>query len=115
MNAAQQHMLDLYRSARLGHPAPPAPGTGDVETFRSFRTWLAFRAVVDERVAARRARRSALLRFLLPRTPVRPAARPSAARPAAVRPYPAQESPCPHPAQDGTPRIPDTCGRPAEC
>ncbi|MBF6046547.1 hypothetical protein GO001_15140 [Streptomyces sp. NRRL B-1677] len=99
MNAAQQHMLDVYRSAQLGTPAPPAPGTGDVEAYRSFRTWRAFQGVVDERVAARRARRAALLRPLRAVFFRRPAA-------AAVRPYT---------AQDTTRRVPDTCGRPAEC
>ncbi|QLE73299.1 hypothetical protein FGW37_18435 [Streptomyces rectiverticillatus] len=112
MNAAQQHMLDLYRAAQHGEPAPPAPGAGDVEAYRAFRTWRAFRAVVDERVAARRARRAALFRFLRPAARLRPAAvlqsavLPSAVRPAAVRPSP---------VQDADRRVPDACGRPAEC
>lgn len=105
-------MLDLYRAAQHGEPAPPAPGTGDVEAYRSFRTWRAFQAVVDERVAARRARRASLFRFLRPAArlrsaEVRPAAvRPSEARPSAVRPSS---------AQDTGRRVPDACGRPAEC
>ncbi|MFF4217226.1 hypothetical protein [Streptomyces nondiastaticus] len=107
MNAAQQHMLDLYRAAQLDQPAPPAPGTGDVEAYRSFRTWRAFQGVVDERLAARRARRADLLRLLLLRSSRRPSApRPAVVRPSAVRSYP---------AQDRTRRVPDACGRTAEC
>ncbi|MFC5145035.1 hypothetical protein [Streptomyces aureoversilis] len=112
MNAAQQHMLDLYRAAQHGESAPPAPGTGDVEAYRSFRTWRAFQAVVDERVAARRARRAGLFRFLRPAARLRPAAvRPPAVRPAAARPSAVR----PSPAQDTGRRVPDACGRPAEC
>ncbi|MCF3100545.1 hypothetical protein IPZ58_03000 [Streptomyces roseoverticillatus] len=111
MNAAQQHMLDLYRAAQLNQPAPPAPGTGDVEAYRSFRTWHAFRGVVDERVAARRARRAELFRFLL----LRGSRRPSALRPAVVRPAAVRPAVRPYPAQDPTRRVPDVCGRPAEC
>ncbi|MFI9206161.1 hypothetical protein [Streptomyces sp. NPDC053048] len=61
MNATQQHMLDLYRSAQHQVPAPPAPGTGEWRLVEEFRTRREFRAVVDARAAARRARWSALL------------------------------------------------------
>ncbi|CAM5454534.1 hypothetical protein SABIM44S_02446 [Streptomyces abikoensis] len=98
-------MLDLYRSARLGQPAPPAPGTGDVEAVRSFRTWRAFRGVVDERVAARRARRAELFRLLTLRGP----------RPTQPLLRPAPATPRPYPAQHRTRRVPDTCGRTADC
>ncbi|MFE1173450.1 hypothetical protein [Streptomyces sp. NPDC058773] len=46
MNAGQQHLLDLYRAARRGEAAPPAPGTHTVATAREIRRWFRFRAVV---------------------------------------------------------------------
>ncbi|MFH8981859.1 hypothetical protein [Streptomyces varsoviensis] len=67
MDAFQQHMLDAYRAARRGEAAPPAPGAGDLRAMREVRQWREFMAVVDERAAARRARRAALTRFLRPR------------------------------------------------
>ncbi|GHG81834.1 hypothetical protein [Streptomyces griseocarneus] len=74
MDATQQHMFDLYRSARHDLPAPPAPGTGEWHLVREFRTRRAFRAVVDERVAARRARWAAVLgRLRRPAAPARTA------------------------------------------
>ncbi|MGW7196926.1 hypothetical protein [Streptomyces chryseus] len=39
MNATQQHMLDVYRAAQLGHPAPPAPGQGDWQVVREVRDY----------------------------------------------------------------------------
>ncbi|MCC3770445.1 hypothetical protein K6I34_002979, partial [Streptomyces sp. UNOC14_S4] len=72
MNGTQQHLLDLYRTAQHHESAPPAPGEGELRTIREFRTWYAFRAIVDERVAARRARWSALLRLLRPEAAARP-------------------------------------------
>ncbi|RPK63069.1 hypothetical protein EES43_12300 [Streptomyces sp. ADI96-02] len=37
----QQHMLDTYRAARLGEPAPPPPGRHDRSVLRSlYRHWL---------------------------------------------------------------------------
>lgn len=41
MDAIQQHMLDTYRTARLGEPAPPPPGRHDRRTLRDlYRHWL---------------------------------------------------------------------------
>ncbi|MGW1197607.1 hypothetical protein ACWD4B_17480 [Streptomyces sp. NPDC002536] len=103
MNAIQQHMLDLHRAARHHEPAPPAPGTGEAQAVREFLTWRRFRAVVDERTAARRARWSALLGLLRPgrRAAAAVVHRPSAAQP--VRPL-----------QQGADRVPDVCGRPVQ-
>ncbi|GAA1507548.1 hypothetical protein GCM10009730_09270 [Streptomyces albidochromogenes] len=39
MNATQQHMLDVYRAAQLGQPAPPAPGQGDWQVVREIRDY----------------------------------------------------------------------------
>ncbi|MFE0047125.1 hypothetical protein [Streptomyces albireticuli] len=81
MDATQQHLLDLYRAAQHGDPAPPAPGTGERALAREVRTRREFRAVVDRRAAERRARRRALLAFLWPaaRTPAAPTAPATAA------------------------------------
>ncbi|WP_167405173.1 hypothetical protein [Kitasatospora albolonga] len=41
MDAIQQHLLDTYRAARLGEPAPPPPGRHDRTTLRDlYRHWL---------------------------------------------------------------------------
>ncbi|PAU46187.1 hypothetical protein, partial [Streptomyces albireticuli] len=71
MDAAQQHLLDLYRAAQHGDPAPPAPGTGERALAREVRTRREFRAVVDRRAAEPRGRLRAVLAFLWPgpRTP----------------------------------------------
>lgn len=114
MNANQQHMLDLFRAAQLGDPAPPAPGRGDWQAVREFRTWREFRAVVDENTATRRARWAALLRLPRPATRLRPAtratgavpARPPVLSPSAVRRDAVQES-----ADSRS----DVVGRPAQC
>lgn len=34
MNATQQHLLDLHRTARLSQPAPPPPGRRDRSVLR---------------------------------------------------------------------------------
>ncbi|GAA3394184.1 hypothetical protein [Streptomyces roseoviridis] len=34
MDALQGHLLDSYRAAGLGEPAPPAPGTHDPAVLR---------------------------------------------------------------------------------
>ncbi|MGW1072519.1 hypothetical protein [Streptomyces sp. NPDC002537] len=122
MNATQQHMLDLYRTAQHHEPAPSSPGEGELRLIREFRTWRDFRAVVDERAAARRARRRALLRLLLPgalprqetRTPARPAGRPAAAAPAPDALSACASGARRHPGQKGTDRLDDRLGRPAQ-
>ncbi|MFD7239463.1 hypothetical protein ACFWAT_29695 [Streptomyces syringium] len=108
MNATQQHMLDLFRAAQLGEPAPPAPGRGDWQAVREFRTWREFRAVVDENTATRRARWAALLRLLRPaaRTTGAVLVRTPALSPSAVRRDAVQES-----ADSRS----DVVGRPAQC
>ncbi|MER7517334.1 hypothetical protein [Streptomyces sp. NPDC126499] len=35
MDALQGHLLDSYRAARTGQPAPPAPGTHDLAVVRA--------------------------------------------------------------------------------
>ncbi|QGV79268.1 hypothetical protein [Streptomyces ficellus] len=37
MNALHQHMIDLYRAARLGEAPPPPPGRDDVAVLREAR------------------------------------------------------------------------------
>ncbi|MEV4435885.1 hypothetical protein [Streptomyces sp. NPDC049555] len=107
MNATQQHLLDLYRTASHQDPAPPAPGTADLRTLQEVRTWWRFRAVVDERVAAHRARWTALLSRLRPATTPRPAAAPSS--PASALPLRPVE-----PLQQGADRLADVCSRPGQ-
>ncbi|WP_370420476.1 hypothetical protein AB8O64_20310 [Streptomyces sp. QH1-20] len=108
MNATQQHMLDLFRAAQLGEPAPPAPGRGDWQAVREFRTWREFQAVVDANTATRRARWAALLRLLRPaaRTTGAAPVRTPALSPSAVRRDAVQES-----ADSRS----DVVGRPAQC
>ncbi|MGX8907519.1 hypothetical protein ACR820_20275 [Streptomyces netropsis] len=114
MNANQQHMLDLFRAAQLGEPAPPAPGRGDWQAVREFRTWREFRAVVDENTATRRARWAALLRLLRPATRLRPAARTTGAVPvrtAALSPSAVRRDA----VQESADSRSDVVGRPAQC
>ncbi|MFE9405844.1 hypothetical protein ACFYNY_29535 [Streptomyces sp. NPDC006530] len=56
MDAMQQHMIDRYRAARLGTPAPPVPGTHDVATLRGIRDRRRFEAVLAGRLATGRVR-----------------------------------------------------------
>ncbi|WP_251070317.1 hypothetical protein [Streptomyces sp. ISL-96] len=49
MNAIQQHMLDVYRAAQLGSPAPPAPGLNDWQVVREVRDHRRVRAVAENR------------------------------------------------------------------
>ncbi|MFJ4686141.1 hypothetical protein ACIQNG_33030 [Streptomyces sp. NPDC091377] len=78
MSITQQYLLDTYRAARLGEPAPPAPGTHDLRVLRGLRDRRRFRAVLAGRpahgrlgpAAARlRTARAGLLPALLPRPP----------------------------------------------
>ncbi len=69
----QQYMLDTFRAAQQGTPAPPAPGTHDWQAVREFRTWRDFLAVVDGRAVRRRGRWRRWFRRPA-ETPVRPAA-----------------------------------------
>ncbi|MFK0261206.1 hypothetical protein ACIQU1_07700 [Streptomyces angustmyceticus] len=124
MNAAQQHLLDSYRAAQRGEPAPPAPGVHTVRTAREIKQWRRFLAVVtdpEDRVAGRVRRGvgagvAALLR--LPRGPLPPPhpAPPQAPAPASAQPTPTSaQAPAPAPVPthpDGTPR-PDGTPHPA--
>lgn len=56
MNATQQHMLDVYRAARLGAPVPPAPGLNDWQVVREIRDYHRFGAAAETRPARGRIR-----------------------------------------------------------
>jgi hypothetical protein len=58
MSLTQQYLLDTYRAQRLGHPAPPAPGTHDWQVVRELRDYRQFRAVLAERPAHGRIRQA---------------------------------------------------------
>ncbi|WP_251060596.1 hypothetical protein [Streptomyces sp. ISL-100] len=60
MNATQQHMLDVYRAAQLGSPAPPAPGLNDWQVVREVREHHRFRAVAEDRPPRAHRLRAAL-------------------------------------------------------
>ncbi|MFE9536925.1 hypothetical protein [Streptomyces sp. NPDC006691] len=75
MDAMQQHMIDRYRAARLGEPAPPVPGTHDVVTVRGMRDYRRFEAVLAGRLATGRLR-AALAHLIAPRHSRRPPACP---------------------------------------
>ncbi|GAA1401791.1 hypothetical protein GCM10009639_44580 [Kitasatospora putterlickiae] len=65
MNALHQHLLDSYRAARNGEPAPPVPGAQDVAALRAARDHRRFEAVLAGRPATGRLR-LALRRWLRP-------------------------------------------------
>uniref|UniRef100_A0AAU2V4P4 Uncharacterized protein n=1 Tax=Streptomyces sp. NBC_00003 TaxID=2903608 RepID=A0AAU2V4P4_9ACTN len=65
MDVMQQHMIDSYRAARLGAPAPPVPGTHDVAVLRGMRDYRRFEAVLAGRLATGRLR-AALARLFAP-------------------------------------------------
>ncbi|MFJ2406091.1 hypothetical protein ACIOUE_32840 [Streptomyces xanthochromogenes] len=75
MDAMQQHMIDSYRAARLGEPAPPVPGTHDAATVRAVRDYRRFEAVLAGRPATGRLR-AALAHLTAPRHRRRPPACP---------------------------------------
>ncbi|MFI0262000.1 hypothetical protein ACH4OW_23520 [Streptomyces sp. NPDC017056] len=110
MNASQQHMLDAYRAAQHGEPAPAHPGTGDVRALREVRLWLRFQAVVtppEDRPLAR-ARRAA--RRALAWRPVRLT---RSAHPAPSRPLPhppLASSAASTPTMTDLARLGDPCG-----
>ncbi|MZD09903.1 hypothetical protein GTW43_33200 [Streptomyces sp. SID5785] len=64
MTLNEQYVLDAYRAAQHGAPAPPVPGTHDVAVYRELREYRRFRAVVAGRPARGRIR--AALRRLAP-------------------------------------------------
>ncbi|MEU9983327.1 hypothetical protein [Streptomyces sp. NPDC050856] len=51
MNAMQQHMIDTYRAAQHGEPAPPPPGRDDWAVLRAARERRRFTAVLAGRPA----------------------------------------------------------------
>ncbi|MFE0650294.1 hypothetical protein ACFVZH_17090 [Streptomyces sp. NPDC059534] len=59
MNALHQYLFDSYRAERLGEPAPPAPGTGDLALLRAVRD----RRRLERVLAGRRAGGGARLRL----------------------------------------------------
>jgi hypothetical protein len=66
MSITQQHLLDSYRARLHGEPEPPAPGRHDLDLVREVRDYRRFRAVITERPAHGRLRRT-LARLLRPR------------------------------------------------
>ncbi|GAB7184267.1 hypothetical protein ATKI12_4098 [Kitasatospora sp. Ki12] len=49
MNALHQHLVDSYRAAQHGEPAPPVPGTHDLAVLRAARDRRRFEAVLAGR------------------------------------------------------------------
>ncbi|MDJ0384932.1 hypothetical protein [Streptomyces sp. G-G2] len=49
MTAIEQYLVDTYRAAQQGVPAPPEPGRGDLAALRAVRTYGRFQAVLDGR------------------------------------------------------------------
>ncbi|MER5951743.1 hypothetical protein ABT127_37475 [Streptomyces sp. NPDC001904] len=63
MTVTQQYALDVYRAARRGETAPPAPYLNEAAAVRELRDYRRFRAVLAERPARGRIR-AALARRL---------------------------------------------------
>ncbi|MCP9206982.1 hypothetical protein [Streptomyces cucumeris] len=93
MTITQQYALDLYRAARRGEPAPPAPGREDWRTLRELREYRAARPAARPS-AGLRERLAGLLRR----------------RGSAVR-----RGDLPDPVQEGGGRGHDVVGRPVQC
>ncbi|ADI09060.1 hypothetical protein SBI_05940 [Streptomyces bingchenggensis BCW-1] len=100
MSLTEQYVLDLYRAAQRGEPAPPAPRPGDWRTIRELSRYRDFCAVVEERpargaarrtVRARQVVRARLAALFARRRATGAAAAGSADRPLALR-KPLQES-----------------------
>jgi hypothetical protein len=58
MSITQQYLLDTYRARQRGESAPPAPGAHDWQVVRELGDHRQFRAVLAERPARGRVRRS---------------------------------------------------------
>ncbi|MFD6415589.1 hypothetical protein [Streptomyces sp. NPDC060194] len=56
MSTTAYYMLDVYRAAQHGDPAPPMPGRHDWQTLRALRDDRRFAAVVAGRPARGRLR-----------------------------------------------------------
>ncbi|GAA1665040.1 hypothetical protein [Streptomyces yatensis] len=123
MSLTEQYALDLYRAARRGEPAPPAPGRHDWRTVRELREYRDVRAGTAGRWARRHGRDDRLTD-----APGAVRAMPHAVRavPRAVRAVrealaalrfrsavPLRE--LPDPVEEGTGRGGDVVGRPVEC
>lgn len=104
MSLTEQYALDLYRAARRGEPAPPAPGRHDWRTVRELREYRYVQAVTAGRAARRRGRDDRLTD-----APGAVRAMPHAVRSA----VPLRE--LPDPGEEGTGRGRDIVGRPVEC
>ncbi|RSS83533.1 hypothetical protein [Streptomyces sp. WAC06614] len=64
MTAIEQYLIDTYRAAQHGTPAPPPPGRDDVAVVRSARSYEQCHAVLDGR-PANHPWRAALHRLLI--------------------------------------------------
>ncbi|BBJ42769.1 hypothetical protein SSPO_054870 [Streptomyces antimycoticus] len=123
MSLTEQYALDLYRAARRGEPAPPAPGRHDWRTVRELREYRDVQAVTAGRAARRRGRDD---RLTDPPGAVRATPHAVRAMPRTVRAIrealdalrlrsavPLRE--LPDPGEEGTGRGRDIVGRPVEC
>ncbi|MFD5391441.1 hypothetical protein ACFW95_21485 [Streptomyces sp. NPDC059474] len=123
MSLTEQYALDLYRAARRGEPAPPAPGRHDWRTVRELRQYRDAQAALAGRPARRRGRDDRLTDApgAVRATPGHVRAMPRAVRAvrealAALRrrsAVPLHE--LPDPGEEGTGRGRDVLGRPVEC
>ncbi|MGW5693376.1 hypothetical protein ACWEWX_21145 [Streptomyces asiaticus] len=121
MSLTEQYALDLYRAARRGDPAPPAPGPHDWRTLRELREYRDVRAVTEGRPVRRRGRHGRhgrLTDALRAVRAVRAVGEVFARRRSAV-PVPVPELPAlhelPDPREEGVGRGRDVVGRPVEC